>query len=206
LSDLLPGQYPDLPVYVIPQAAMNATVGFNIHRGCLAAGQRPPDRLLGQLLDEMNPRRLVVLERVSNADNIGGIVRSAAALGGDGLVLGPGCCDPLYRKAIRTSVGATLELPFACGEPWPEAIATLRERGFDVVACTPDPHAMSITDAGLLPHERRAILLGAEGDGLTAAGLETASRRVRIPMRPGIDSLNVTVAAAIAMHRLWPDP
>jgi tRNA G18 (ribose-2'-O)-methylase SpoU len=206
LSDLLPRRYPDLPVYVIPQAAMNTTVGFNIHRGCLAAGQRPPERSLGDLLDEVNPWRLVVLEGVSNADNVGGIIRSAAALGGDAVLVGPDCCDPLYRKAIRTSIGATLELPFATGAPWPGAIAVLRERGFDVVACTPDPHAMSITDAGPLRGRdaRSAILLGAEGVGLTAPALEAASRRVRIPMRAGIDSLNVTVAAAIAMHRLWP--
>ncbi len=122
------------------------------------------------------------------------------------MLLDETCCDPLYRKAIRTSMGATLELPFAAGDPWPHAIAVLRERGFEVVACTPDTDALSIADAGSLRGSdgRCAILLGAEGEGLTPAALETASRRVRIPMRTGIDSLNVTVAAGIAMHRLWP--
>jgi len=204
LSDLLPHAYPDLPIYVSPQALMNATVGFNIHRGCLAVGRRPPDRPLDDLLDTVSPRRLVLLEGVSNADNIGGIFRSATALGGEAVVVGPGCCDPLYRKAIRTSIGATLELPFAAGVPWPGAIAVLRERGFEVIGCTPDPDARSIEHAApALGGTRCAILLGAEGEGLSAAALQAASRRVRIPMRTGIDSLNVTVAAGIAMHRLW---
>lgn len=204
LWDLVPGLDPGLPIYVISQVAMNATVGFNIHRGCLAAGQRPP--VLGlEMLGAIDSRHVVVLEQVSNADNVGGIFRSAAALGGDAVVLGPHCCDPLYRKAIRTSIGATLEMPFVPGEPWPDALGVLRDRGFRVVACTPEQSASAIDEAApeLARVPRVALLFGAEGDGLSAEALRAATDRVRIPMRAGVDSLNVTVAAGIAMHRLW---
>lgn len=205
LADLLPTRHPDLPVYLISQAAMNATVGFNIHRGCLAAGERPPRCGLDTLLDATTPEHLVVLEQISNADNMGGIFRCAAALGGDAIVLGPHCCDPLYRKAIRTSIGATLAVPFAHASGWPDAITALARRGFRVVACTPDASAPAIDDvAAALAHAGPlALLLGAEGEGLSPGVLRTASHRVRIPMRSGVDSLNVTVAAGIVMHRLW---
>jgi tRNA G18 (ribose-2'-O)-methylase SpoU len=194
-----------VPIYVAGHAVMNGVVGFNIHRGCLAAGRRPVHRTLEEMLRAIRPHRVVILERISNADNVGGIFRSAAALGGDAVVLGPHCCDPLYRKAIRTSIGASLELPFAPGEPWPDALALLRDHGFRVVACTPAADAMPIEDAGRTLAEAGplAILLGAEGDGLSKEALAAASDRVRIGMRAGVDSLNVTVAAGIAMHRLW---
>ena len=204
LHDLrdLAGSRPDIPVFVAPQEVLNDIVGFNIHRGCLALGERPPMRTLPELLGT-DPSRLVVLESVSNADNIGGIFRSAAALGGDGVVMGPHCCDPLYRKAIRTSIGASLFVPFGRADSWPEGIDVLRAGGYRVVALTPaSARGIDEVAADLSGEERLAIVAGAEGTGLTEAALERADVQVRIPMAPGMDSLNVTVAVGIALHRL----
>jgi tRNA G18 (ribose-2'-O)-methylase SpoU len=148
--------------------------------------------------------RAVVLERVSNVDNIGGIFRSVAALGGHAVILGPGCGDPLYRKAIRTSMGATLRVPFAPSEHWPGALGDLLAAGFTLVALTPAPGADLLEDvaADLRTRPRVALMLGAEGEGLSPAALESAHLRVRIPMAPGIDSINVAMAAAIALYRI----
>jgi tRNA G18 (ribose-2'-O)-methylase SpoU len=205
LSDLrdLADSRADIPVFVAPQRVLSDIVGFNIHRGCLALGERPPVRSLRELL-EIDASRLVVLENVSNADNVGGIFRSVAALGGDGVVMGPHCCDPLYRKAIRTSIGASLVVPFGDADAWPGAMDLLRAAGCRVVALTPGAGARSLEEvaAGLSREERLAVVAGAEGTGLTEAALGRADVHVRIPMTPGMDSLNVTVAVGIALHRL----
>ncbi|HXH23860.1 MAG TPA: RNA methyltransferase [Vicinamibacterales bacterium] len=193
----------DVPVYVVPQEIMNGLIGFNIHRGCLALGERPEPRRWRELASAA--RRLVVLERVANADNIGSIFRNAAAFGADAVLLGPSCTDPLYRKAIRTSIGASLVVPFATAEPWPEALAELRRDGWLVVATTPAPDALPLRD--LLqdgdPGGRVAIVLGHEGEGLTRDALGAASVHARIPMAPGADSLNVAAAGAIALYELF---
>jgi tRNA G18 (ribose-2'-O)-methylase SpoU len=190
-----------LPVYVVGQGLIEQLTGFNIHRGCLAIGERPAPLSLDALAAPA--RTLVILEGVGNADNVGGIFRNAAALGGDGVVLGPGCCDPLYRKAIRTSMGAALRLPFASAVQWPEALSALRALGFEVVALTPAPRAQPIRGlAAACAGRRVAVLAGAEGEGLSAAALDAAGRHARIPMSEGIDSLNVATAVAIALHEL----
>jgi tRNA G18 (ribose-2'-O)-methylase SpoU len=235
LMDLLLAM-PDLPVYVAPQVVLNDIVGFNIHRGCLAIGLRPPRMALSDLVnkppagapeEERDTRgrtmsgtalggesvsgrhahaisRALVLERVSNVDNVGGIFRSVAALGGHAVILSPGCGDPLYRKAIRTSMGATLRVPFALAEQWPAALGELTEAGFLLVALTPAPGADLLEDvaADIQARPRVALILGAEGEGLSPAALESAHLRVRIPMASGIDSINVTMAAAIALYRI----
>lgn len=187
-----------VPVFVVDQPTMNAVAGFNIHRGCLAIAERPGPAGLADLpLDEA--RMIVVLEGVNNPDNVGGIFRSAAAFAVDAVILGPSCSDPLYRKSIRTSMAATLEVPFADAGAWPHAIAELRARGFVVLALTPAADATPIEEIpGNL--ERVAILVGAEGEGLSAAALHAADYRLRIPMPGNADSLNVTVAASIAMY------
>jgi tRNA G18 (ribose-2'-O)-methylase SpoU len=148
--------------------------------------------------------RAVVLERVSNVDNVGGIFRSVAALGGHAVILGPGCGDPLYRKAIRTSMGATLRVPFALAEHWPGALGELTEAGFTLVALTPSAGADLLEDvaADIQARPRVALILGAEGEGLSPAALDSAHLRVRIPMASGTDSINVTMAAAIALYRI----
>ena len=201
LADVLREDSP-LPILVVPQDVMNGIVGFNIHRGCLALGERPPQRPLDRLI-ETGSARLVVLENISNADNVGGIVRCAGAFGA-AVVLGPHCADPLYRKAIRTSMGAALRVPFADADVWPDAIGRLRGAGYHVVALTPSSDAGDLDEAAgaLAAMPRVALLVGAEGPGLTAAALAASDRRVRIRIDPSVDSLNVAVAAGIALHRL----
>jgi tRNA G18 (ribose-2'-O)-methylase SpoU len=189
----------EVPVYVAGHAVMNGVVGFNIHRGCLALADRPPALPLSAAdLDGVD--RLLVLEGVNNPDNVGGLFRAAAALGAGLVVLGPNCGDPLYRKAIRTSRGGTLSLPWRVAPSWPEALTELRRAGLAIVACTPSPGAPSLYEIALPP--RAAVLVGAEGPGLSAEALALTDLRVRIPMHGGVDSLNVTTAAAIVLSAL----
>jgi len=192
---------PDVPVYVVPQTVMNGIVGFNIHRGCLALGERPPARHWRDLLP--GTRRLVALERVGNADNVGSVFRNSAAFDVKGIVLGPACADPLYRKAIRTSMGAALTMPFSYVEGWPDVLQDLRREGWFVVGLTPDSSAPTVGEVAAAARERRyVVLLGHEGDGLTAHALEACDTHARIPMAAGTDSLNVATAAAVALYEM----
>jgi tRNA G18 (ribose-2'-O)-methylase SpoU len=186
-------------VYVAPQAALNEVTGFNFHRGCLALVRRPERQALEDLLHR---RRLLVLEQVGNPDNVGGLFRTAAALGAGGVVLDPRTADPWYRKAIRTSMGAVLRVPFTRVDDWPDGLSRLRERGIRLIALTPHGAARTLPQAGteLGPESRVAFLLGAEGAGLSAGALAAADDHVRIPIAQGVDSLNVVVAAAIALY------
>jgi tRNA G18 (ribose-2'-O)-methylase SpoU len=185
-------------VFLVDQPTMNGIAGFNIHRGCLALAHRPPPSTVADL-PLAHARRVVVMEGVNNPDNVGGIFRSAAAFATDAVVLGPACSDPLYRKSIRTSMAATLALPFADAGAWPEAIDVLRSHGLRVLALTPAADALPLEDLGR-DFDRVAILVGSEGDGLSRAALQAADDRVRIRMTGPGDSLNVTVAASIALH------
>lgn len=187
-------------VYVAPQAIVNAVTGFNFHRGCLALARRPASRAL----DEFQPaRRLVILEGVNNPDNVGGVFRSAAALGADAVLLGPGTGDPLYRKAVRTSMGATLWLPFAELASWPAALHDVRAMGFVVAALSPSGAVTLDEFATRLPADAPvALLAGAEGPGVTPGALAAAAATVRIPINPRSDSLNVVVALSIALARI----
>jgi len=188
----------DLPVYVVTQQTMNAITGFNIHRGCLAIGERPP---AVEWADIVRSASLVlVLERVSNADNVGGIFRSAAAFGADAVLLAPACADPLYRKAIRTSMGAALRVPFAPMTNWPEDLLDLRAAGFSLLALTPDAGAAALRDVA--PDGPVALLVGHEGQGLSREVLAAADICARIPMAGGVDSLNASAAASIALYEL----
>jgi tRNA G18 (ribose-2'-O)-methylase SpoU len=140
---------------------------------------------------------------VANADNVGGVFRNAAAFGAGAVLLGPACCDPFYRKAIRTSMAATLRIPFARLEPWPDALESLRADGFAIVALTPDPSARSIGEFHRhAPSGRLALLFGSEGSGLTGGAQALADERVRIPIQPAVDSLNLAVASGIALSWL----
>jgi tRNA G18 (ribose-2'-O)-methylase SpoU len=208
LADVIDAR-PRLTVYVVPQAVMSGVTGFNIHRGCLALGERPravPWQDIIQQLSTPNaqlPSVVVALERVANADNVGGIFRNVAAFGAAAVLLDPLSTDPLYRKAIRTSMGAALLVPFARAEPWPEVLHGLRERGFAVVAMTPAPPAATLreTVAGI-GGRPVAIVLGHEGEGLTRATLDACEYRARIPMAAAVDSLNVATAAAITLYEM----
>ncbi len=185
-------------VFLVDQHVMNALVGFDIHRGCLALAARPAPVSLEQLPLAIM-RRVLVLEGVSNPDNIGGLFRNAAAFGVDGVVLGPGCGDPLYRKAVRTSMGSTLSVPFVEAADVTAALAQLQSAGFTALALTPDRRATPLTQASLAA-DRVALLLGAEGDGLSPQARDAADIVVRIVTSDDVDSLNVSTAAAIALH------
>jgi tRNA G18 (ribose-2'-O)-methylase SpoU len=200
LEDALPAR-PDLPVYIVPKDVMEGVAGFNIHRGCLATGERPPRVDWRPCI--AGARRAVVLERVGDADNVGAIFRSAAAFSAGAVLIGPACADPLYRKAIRTSMGAALTLPFADADPWPATLRDLTADGWAVAALTPAADAMPLRDFTSVtrPH-RVAIVLGHEGEGLTEAALAACEYKVRIPIRASVDSLNVAMAAAIALYEL----
>jgi tRNA G18 (ribose-2'-O)-methylase SpoU len=205
VADAVEPRLDTLDVYLATSGVVEALTGFDMHRGCLAIGERPAPTGLEAMLDTLpDARRVVVLEQVSNADNLGGIFRNAAAFGASAVVLGPHCCDPLYRKATRVSMGATLHVPFAEAGSWPGALDALRARGFRVAALTPRPGGRSLGDyAGALPAgERVAVLAGSEGPGLSTEAVGRADATVRIPMAPGVDSLNVATAVGIALYDL----
>ncbi len=187
------------PVLVVAQDALAAVTGFNFHRGCLALAKRPD--ALPALDAFADARRLIALESVGNPDNVGGLFRVAAAFDAGGVLLDPGSADPLYRKAIRTSMGAALRVPYTRVAEWPSDLGTLVEAGFEIVALTPATEAMPLTDyAGQLALGTRLVLMvGSEGAGLSRAALDLAAVRVRIPIASGVDSLNVVVAAGIVL-------
>jgi tRNA G18 (ribose-2'-O)-methylase SpoU len=188
---------PDMPIYVASQGIMDAVAGFHIHRGILAIGRKRESDSPEALVASLPPRALVaVLVSLSNHDNVGAIFRNAAAFGADAVLLDAACCDPLYRKAIRVSVGAALKVPFAVAPDAAAIVALLDNADFTQVALSP---AGSIDLRDAPRSERQAIYLGTEGDGLPAA-LMSRLKTVRIGMVEGFDSLNVAAASAIALH------
>jgi tRNA G18 (ribose-2'-O)-methylase SpoU len=193
----------DVPVYAAAQPVMDRIVGFPIHRGILAHGERAPAASAESLLAACAPDALVVaLFGAANHDNIGGIFRNAAAFGVSAVLLDPGCCDPLYRKAIRVSVGAALTVPFARLAPGQDAVELLTAHAFTPLALSP---AGRTPLAALARPPRAAVLLGAEGPGLPAHILARA-RTVAIPMAGRLDSLNVATTSGIVLHHLRMDP
>lgn len=198
LTDVLARLPSVVPVYVASQPVMDAVVGFPIHRGILAAGERI-DRSADDLLTRLPKRALVVaLCAVANHDNMGGIFRNAAAFGADAVLLDSDCCDPLYRKAIRVSVGAALTMRFARLARGADLVGELSKTGFDVVALSPQGET-ELSD--LRPSTRTAALFGAEGPGLPDEVL-ARTRTARIPMAGGFDSLNVATTSGIVLHHL----
>src|SRR5882672_4535529 len=190
------------PIYLASQEVMNAVAGFDIHRGVLAsAGRRPLPEPAGLLA---RARRVAVLEDVNDHENLGVIFRNAAALGVEAVLLSPECCDPLYRRSVRVSMGHVLDVPFAVLAPWPEALSSLGDGGFELVALTPDPGAQDIRGLNLAGARKVALMLGAEGPGLSAGALKLATARARITMSQDVDSLNVGSAAAVAFHAAMP--
>jgi tRNA G18 (ribose-2'-O)-methylase SpoU len=190
---------PGIPVYLASQPVMDAVAGFPIHRGVLALGRRRPDPDPRALLRSLgSPALVVALIGLSNHDNVGGVFRNAAAFGAGAVLLDSGCCDPLYRKAIRVSVGAALTTPFVRLPPDVDLTALLEAEGFAPLALTPSG-AVSLDE--LKRPARAAVLLGTEGPGLPPEILARA-QGVRIPMAAGFDSLNVAVASGIVLHHL----
>lgn len=186
------------PVYVVSPRLAEQVTGYHVHRGALASMQRKPLPEAGDLLG--GARRIVVMESVNDHTNIGAIFRSAAALGLDAVLLSPDCADPLYRRSVKVSMGAVFSVPYARLATWPRDLETVREAGFRLLALTPHEQATDIDAAA--PHrlERVALMLGAEGDGLSKRALAAADEWVRIPMAHGVDSLNVGAAAAVAFY------
>jgi tRNA G18 (ribose-2'-O)-methylase SpoU len=188
---------PEVPVYVAPQAVLDAVAGFHMHRGVLAIGRKREPEPLDALLAGLPPRALVVaLVGISNHDNMGAIFRNAAAFGANAVLLDPTCCDPLYRKAIRVSVGAALKVPFAMAETTDDLVARLAAHGFGQMALSPRGK-VECRMAGRPP--RLALYFGTEGEGLPQALIDRLDT-VRIAMAEGFDSLNVAAASAIALH------
>jgi tRNA G18 (ribose-2'-O)-methylase SpoU len=189
------------PVYAAEPAVLRAITGFNVHRGLLASFHRKPPRTAAEVLESAT--KLVVLEDINNHTNIGAIFRGAAALGMDGVLLSPTCADPLYRRSVRVSMGEVFAVPYATlGPPWPASLRELTTHGFTLLALTPAADAVAMQRLTPAQRERPALLLGAEGPGLSAAAMTAADARVTIPMRNGVDSLNVAAAAAVAFWEL----
>ncbi|GAA2261029.1 RNA methyltransferase [Streptomyces amakusaensis] len=186
------------PVYAVSPELAERVTGYHVHRGALASMQRKPLPTAAELLT--SARRVAVMESVNDHTNIGAIFRSAAALGMDAVLLSPDCADPLYRRSVKVSMGAVFSVPYARLEGWPKGLETVREAGFRLLALTPDEKATVIDDAR--PHrlDRVALMLGAEGEGLSTRALRAADEWVRIPMAHGVDSLNVGAAAAVAFY------
>jgi tRNA G18 (ribose-2'-O)-methylase SpoU len=204
LRDALESADPGLPVYVASPALLRRIVGFEFHRGCLAAVERGPEPAPEALIAPAGRRLLLGLEELADPDNVGGVFRNAWAFGADGVLLSPGSADPLGRKAIRASAGGALALPFARMPDWPAGLARVREAGYTLIALTPDAGALDLGELGQarpVP-ARLALLLGTEGRGLSPGARAQADLTVGIPMAPGVDSLNVATAAGIVLHHL----
>jgi len=193
-----------VPTYLVRQDVVEAVVGIEFHHGCLAAGERGAEPAAEAVLAEALRPRLMVLEGLGDSSNVGALFRNALAFGVGAVFLAPGTADPLYRKAIRVSSGATVALPFARLADWPRDLERLRDAGYTVLALTPRAEAVDIGELGAgrpLP-ARVALLVGTEGRGLSAEALAAADLQVRIPMAPEMDSLNVAAAGAVALHWL----
>jgi len=195
----------DVPVYTVTRDLLAEVAGYDMHRGLIAVADRAPEWSVDKLLDA---RTLVVLEGVGDRENIGAIFRNAAGMGVDGVLLGAGTADPLYRRSVRVSMGHVLRLPFAhlagTVTTWQRSLEQLREAGFHLVSLTPDERAEHLADALVdgtgAPHEKVALLVGGEGPGLTEHAMRATDIRARIPMANGTDSLNVATSAAIAFY------
>ncbi|GIE75733.1 rRNA methyltransferase [Actinoplanes philippinensis] len=188
------------PLYTAPPAVLESITGFHVHRGVLASFHRRPLPALPGLLTRA--RSIAVLEGLNTHTNLGALFRSAAALGIDAVVLSPNCADPLYRRAVRVSMGEVFAIPYAKSDDWPGTLAAIREAGFTLLAMTPAPDAVALRALTPQQRERPALLLGAEGPGLTRAAMDASDVRVVIPMFNGVDSLNVATAAAVAFYEL----
>jgi tRNA G18 (ribose-2'-O)-methylase SpoU len=199
LERILEARAPDVSVFVADNRHFLDITGHNLHRGCLALVERPQPTPVDRVLAASE--RVVVLEDITNADNVGGIFRNAAAFHA-GVLLTAACCDPLYRKAIRTSMGAVLRVPYARADDLPATLEKMRRCGFVVAALTPRAPSDDLERFCELPRPRVALLVGTEGVGLSPVAESSADYRVCIPMDDDVDSLNVAVAVGIALYAL----
>lgn len=190
----------DVPVFVGPPALLKELTGFDMHRGALASMHRPALPPVSAIL--AGARRVVVLEDIVDHTNVGAIFRAVAGIGADAVLVTPRCADPLYRRSVRVSMGTVLQVPWTRLPEWPEASVALHEAGFHIAALALSDTAVTLDEFSRANHERIALVLGAEGDGLSAAAIEHADSVVTIPMKHGVDSLNVAAASAVALYSL----
>lgn len=190
-------EFPDVPIYIGLPEQLEQLTGFNMHRGAIASMHRPVALDPAELL--RTSRRVVVLEDLADHTNVGAVFRSAAALGADAVLLTPGCADPLYRRAVRVSMGAVLQVPWARLPDWREAGPLFRDSGYELTAFALRDDAEDLADFVTDLPERLALMFGTEGPGLSRRALASSSRTVLIPMEHSVDSLNVATAAALAM-------
>ena len=192
------------PVYTAERDVLCRLTGYELTRGVLCAMRRPPARTVDQVC--AGARRLAVLEGLSDPTNVGAVFRSAAALGVDGVLLTPSCCDPLVRRAVRVSMGTIFQVPWARigqkAEDWPRETERLRALGFRTAALALNEHSLRLDERCLAAEEKLALVLGAEGDGLAPETIARCDYTVRIPMAHGVDSLNVAAASAVAFWQL----
>lgn len=192
--------WPDVPVFVGEAAVLEQLTGYNLHRGALAAMHRPPLVPVEELL--AGARRIVILEDIVDHTNVGAIFRSVAGLGADAVLITPRCADPLYRRSVRVSMGTVLQVPWTRLPEWADARPILHDAGFHLAALALADNAVPLDAFAADPPERVALVLGAEGDGLSSQALAAADTVVTIPMLHGVDSLNVASASAVALYAL----
>jgi len=203
-----------VPVYVARAPVIESMTGFHLHRGALASMRRPslldPTVLLQSALVrsalQQRDSRVVILEDIVDHTNVGAVFRSAAAIGVDAVLITPRCADPLYRRAVRVSMGTVFQVPWTRIAPWPGGLQVLRDNGFTVAAFALTDDATSLDDLASDQPERLAVIFGTEGDGLARRTVEGADLVVKIPMAGGVDSLNVAAASAVALWALRPPP
>lgn len=188
-------RFDDVPVFVGEEALLEELTGFHLHRGALAAMQRPALPAVEEVL--AGARTVAVLEDIVDHTNVGAMFRSAAALDVDAVLVTPRCADPLYRRSIRVSMGTVFQVPWTRLGAWPQGIDVLHDAGFDVLALALSEQAIALDEAELGPERKVALVLGAEGHGLTDATLRAVDQHVIIPMSGGVDSLNVAAASAV---------
>ena len=196
---------PAAPVFVTPAEEMQKLTGFELTRGALAAFRRPPERPVADVVE--NAHLVAVLEDIRNHTNVGAIFRSAAALGADAVLVSPACYDPLYRRAVRVSMGTVFQVPWTRigSDPhdWArEGVPLLRELGFTTAAMALSDDSIPLDDPRLKSCERLALVFGTEGDGLAPSTIARCDYTVRIPMQHGVDSLNVAASSAVAFWEL----
>ena len=201
LADVF-SDFPDVPVYVGSAALLEDITGFHLHRGAMAAMHRPAPVPLPELL--AGARRVAVLEDIVDHTNVGAIFRSAAALGVDAVLVSPRCGDPLYRRSVRVSMGTVFQVPWARLESWPADLEVLRGQGFTVAAMELTSDAVDLDELAARNPDKLALVLGTEGAGMSAGTLAAVDLAVKIPMRAGVDSLNVAAASAVAFWELRP--
>lgn len=190
----------DVPLFVGSAETVELLTGFHLHRGALSAMNRPVELSIDAVVADA--RLVVILENLVDHTNVGSIFRAVAGMGADAVLVTPECADPLYRRSIRVSMGTVLQVPWARFTLWPGGVDTMQRHGFHVAALALDDTAHDLRDFAASPPDRIALVVGAEGDGLRRSTLERVDSVVRIPMRHGVDSLNVASAAAVALYAL----